>query len=93
MTVIKALVDEDRRKTLRRLSEESEISLVSLRVIFTEDLSMRQVAAKFVPRLFRDTASPGQRTTTHGHLCSRISGGKIDLFGATSSVLTGLITL
>jgi hypothetical protein len=54
VTLIKNLVNEDRRKTVRQLSEESEMSLGSVHAVLTEDLSMRRVAAKFVPRLLTE---------------------------------------
>nr|CAH7750037.1 unnamed protein product [Callosobruchus chinensis] len=48
---INALVREDRRLTIDQLCEMSGISWSSVQRILSEDLYMRIVAAKFVPRL------------------------------------------
>lgn len=37
--------------TIRQLAEESKISYGSVHIIFTDNLQMRQVNMKFVPRL------------------------------------------
>lgn len=44
-------VRENRRITIRELSEEHSISFGSVQAILTEDLGMRRVSAKFVPKL------------------------------------------
>ena len=44
-------VRENRRITIRELSEERSISFGSVQAILTEDLGMRRVSAKFVPKL------------------------------------------
>jgi transposase len=44
----------DRHLTLREIAEEVNISFGSCQAILTEDLAMRCVAAKFVPRLLSD---------------------------------------
>nr|CAH7754253.1 unnamed protein product [Callosobruchus chinensis] len=49
--IINALVREDRRRTIDQLCEMSGISWSSVQRILSEDLHMRRVAAKFVPRL------------------------------------------
>jgi transposase len=51
---IKRAIDEDRRKTIDQLSEETNISWSTVQRILTEGLHMRRVAAKFVPPLLRD---------------------------------------
>ena len=48
---VKDLVLEDRRITIRELADESDISTGSVHSILHEDLGLRRVAAKFVPRL------------------------------------------
>lgn len=48
---VRQLVKEDRRLTVRELSDDLGISIGSCHMILTEDLGMRRVAAKFVPRL------------------------------------------
>ena len=44
------LVLEDRRRTIRQLSDMVGISYRICQEILTQDLNMRRVAAKFVPR-------------------------------------------
>ena len=51
---INTLVRENRRLTIRELSEECGISVGSCYEILTEKLKMHRVAAKFVPRLMTD---------------------------------------
>nr|CAI5830179.1 unnamed protein product [Callosobruchus analis] len=48
---INVLVREDRHRTIDQLCEMSGISWSSVQRILSEDLHMRRVAAKFVPRL------------------------------------------
>ena len=51
---INALVREDRHRTIDQLCEMSGMSWSSIQRISSEDLHMRRVAAKFVPRLLTD---------------------------------------
>ena len=46
---VRALLKSDRRLTIRELAEEAEISVGSCRAIVTQELSMRRIAAKYVP--------------------------------------------
>ncbi|BFZ21096.1 hypothetical protein BsWGS_24135 [Bradybaena similaris] len=48
---VSSTVRENRRITIRELSEEHSISFGSVQAILTEDLGMRRVSAKFVPKL------------------------------------------
>lgn len=48
---VNAAVMRDRRVTIREVSEELDISTFSVHTILTEDLEMKRVAAKFVPKL------------------------------------------
>lgn len=54
---VRKLIREDRRLTVRELADEVGISHGSADTILLEDLGMRRVAAKFVPKLL----SPEQR--------------------------------
>jgi histone-lysine N-methyltransferase SETMAR len=47
-------INEDRRKTIEQVSEETNVSWSSCQRILTEDLRMRRVSAKFVPRLLAE---------------------------------------
>lgn len=51
---IRELVLTDRRQTLDQLSEISGISWSSIQRILTEDLGMKRITAKFVPRALTD---------------------------------------
>ncbi|KAJ4441085.1 hypothetical protein ANN_10935 [Periplaneta americana] len=51
---IKRAIDEDRRKTIDEVSEQTNLSWITVQRILTKDLHMRRVSAKFVPRLFTD---------------------------------------
>ncbi|KAJ4428812.1 hypothetical protein ANN_25805 [Periplaneta americana] len=51
---IKSANDEDRRKTIDEVSEQMNLSWSTVQRILTEDLHMRRVSAKFVPRLLTD---------------------------------------
>lgn len=46
---VRALLNSDRRLTIRELAEEAEISVGSCRAIVTQDLGMRRISAKYVP--------------------------------------------
>jgi len=47
-------LNEDRRYTIDELSEVTGVSWSSVQHILTQDLGMRHVAAKFVPRLLTE---------------------------------------
>ncbi|PNF29274.1 hypothetical protein B7P43_G08953 [Cryptotermes secundus] len=48
---VRTLVMEDRRITVRELANEIGVSIGSVHSILTEDLCMRRVSVKFVPKL------------------------------------------
>jgi len=48
---VRTLVMQDRRVTVRKLAEEVGISTGTVHSILTDDLAMRRVSAKFVPKL------------------------------------------
>ena len=48
---IRAIIKEDRRRTMEELVELSGVTWSSVQRILTEDLGMKMVAEKFVPRL------------------------------------------
>ena len=51
---VRAVIRVNRRLTVREDADEVGISIGSCRQIFTENLQMRRVSAKFVPRLLTD---------------------------------------
>ncbi|KAJ4451635.1 hypothetical protein ANN_03104 [Periplaneta americana] len=51
---IKRAIDEDRRKTIDEVSEQTNLSWSTVQRILTQDLHMRRMPAKFVPRLLTD---------------------------------------
>jgi hypothetical protein len=48
---IRELIHEDRRRTIHELTDSVRISYGVFQEILTENLNMRHIAAKFVPRL------------------------------------------
>ena len=48
---VKKIVLANRQITVREVNEDLNISIGSCHLIFTEDLGMKQVAVKFVPKL------------------------------------------
>jgi histone-lysine N-methyltransferase SETMAR len=54
ITKIREKPNEDRRYTIDELSEVTGVSWSSVQRILTQDLGMRRVAAKFVPRLLTE---------------------------------------
>lgn len=57
---IRAIINEDRRRTIDEIVELSGVSWSSLQRILTEDLGMKRVAAKFVPRLLTAEQKQGR---------------------------------
>jgi [histone H3]-lysine36 N-dimethyltransferase SETMAR len=54
VSIIRDLILEDNRLTIRELADDVGISYGTCQSILTETLEMRRVAAKFVPRLLTD---------------------------------------
>jgi len=50
---VRTMVMQDRRVTVPELAEEVGISTDSVHSILTDDLAMRRVSAKFVPKLLK----------------------------------------
>ena len=48
---VKEMVMNDRRITIREVDDDVGISIVSCHEIFSNDLGMKRMAAKFVPKL------------------------------------------
>jgi hypothetical protein len=81
---VREKIRADRRLTIREIAEEVNISFGSCQAILTEDLAMRRVAAKFVPRLLSDDQKSRrlevceelkQRVEMEPHFMSRIITG------------------
>jgi hypothetical protein len=51
---VRQAINEDRRKVIEQVSEETNMSWSSCQRILTEDLRMRRVSAKFLPRLLTE---------------------------------------
>jgi hypothetical protein len=67
MSLKRALIMEDRRLTIQVVADEVGISRGSANTILTEDLGMRRVAAKFVPKLLSQLPGfPGQARHSAG---------------------------
>lgn len=48
------LLRSDRRLTIREMADELNLSFYAVQSILTEDLNMRRVSAKFIPKLLSD---------------------------------------
>ena len=48
---IQELIRQDRRRTIRDIAEEMEVGYGTCQRVLTEELGMRRVATKFVPRI------------------------------------------
>jgi len=64
---IREKINDDCRYTIDEISEATGVSWSSCQWILTMDLNMRQVAAKFVPRLFTQ-----DQKNTHLTLCQEL---------------------
>ncbi|XP_027851471.2 protein GVQW3-like [Aphis gossypii] len=53
---------EDRRKTIEEVAERSGVTWSSVQRILSENLGMKRVAAKFVPRLLTEQQKQGRFT-------------------------------
>ena len=51
---VRDVVRSDRRLTIREMSHELNSSFYAVQSILTKDLTMRQVSAKFIPKLLSD---------------------------------------
>ena len=51
MARVREIILADRRLTMREVAEDAGIAFATCHKIVTEDLQMRSVSAKFVPRL------------------------------------------
>lgn len=57
---IHEIILEDRRQTIEEVTERSGVTWSSVQRILSEDLGMRRVAAKFVPRLLTEQQKQGR---------------------------------
>jgi hypothetical protein len=62
---VRAVIRENRRLTVREVSEEVGISKSSCHTILTEKLEMHHVAANFVPHLVTDEQRANHVTVKH----------------------------
>ena len=51
---IKNFMDKDRRVSIETISAQSDVSVGTVHTIIREELKMRKICAKFVPRVFRE---------------------------------------
>lgn len=62
---MKKVVTENRRNTIRKLSDNFEISFGPVQRILTEDLNIGHVRAKFVPHLSTDEQKKNRLEAAH----------------------------
>ena len=61
---VRSVIRENRRLTVREVSEEVDICKSSCHTIFTEKLKMHRVVAKFVPRLLTEEQKQNRVTVS-----------------------------
>ncbi|VVC35518.1 Hypothetical protein CINCED_3A017225 [Cinara cedri] len=76
-------VRNDRRLTVRELANEAGISIGSCHKILTENLQMRRVAAKFVPRLLTSEQKENRLT-----ICQDLKTRSVDI-NFIKNIITG----
>lgn len=57
---VREIIRNNRRLTIREMSEEVEISYGSCQYKLTNDLAMRRISVKFVPRILTDEQKPNR---------------------------------
>ena len=62
---VRTIFRNNRRLTVREISDDCRISVGSCDAILTEDLHMKRVRAKFVPRLLTDDQREQRQTIAH----------------------------
>jgi len=61
----RTIIRNNRRLTVREIADDCRISMGSCNAILTDDLHMKHVCAKFVPRLRTDNQSEQHQTIAH----------------------------
>ncbi|PNF32226.1 hypothetical protein B7P43_G17963 [Cryptotermes secundus] len=79
---IHEIIKEDRRRTIEEIVELSGVTWSSVQQILTEDLGMKRVAAKFVPRLL----TAGQKQDMKGKCFADVAEVKEKTTEARSSI-------
>ena len=80
---IKNFMDKDRRVSIKTISVQFDVSVGTVDTIIREELKMRKICAKFVPRVLRD--DPKER---HCH----DSREMVELINSEPAVLDALVT-
>ena len=62
ITKVRTVVRNNRRLTVRQIADDCEISVSSCDTILTDDLHMKRVCTKFVPRLLTDDQREQRQT-------------------------------
>ena len=65
MACVREVIRADRRLTIREVAVEVRIAFGTCQKILTEDLRMRRVAAKFVPRLLTTEEKDDRVSSVH----------------------------
>ena len=84
MPRVQEIIRADRRLTIREVAGDVGIAFGTCQKILTEELQMRRVSAKFVPRLL--TAEQDDRESICPDLCERAQNDP----NFMSSVITGV---
>ena len=81
---IKNFMDKDRRVSIETISAQFDASVGTVLTIIREELKVRKICAKFVPRVLREDQK--ERRCHYG------GGGMVELINSDSAVLDALVT-
>ena len=57
---IKNFMDKDRRESIETISAQFDVSVGTVHTIIREELKMRKICARFVPKVFREDHDSGE---------------------------------
>jgi len=84
MARVREIIHADRRLTIREVAEEVRIAFSTCQKILTEDLRMRRVTPKFVPRLLR-----AEQKDDRMSICTDLRNRAQNVPNFMSSIITG----
>jgi len=76
---IRTFMDEDRRVSIETISEQFEVSVGTVHKIIHDELNMRKICAKFVPRVLSDEQKERQTNGRAYQFRSKSTHGSGDL--------------
>ena len=80
---IKNFIDQDRRVSIETISAQFDVSVGTVNTIIPDELKMRKICAKFVPKVFREDQK---------ERCCHDSREMVELINSDPAVLDALVT-